>query len=452
MNTPTSPPTPTNPRGWIGPRGRLVVRTGAWSLLAKAASAANLFVTVPFVLQALGPAQFGAWATLVSLVVFAGFLDFGLGNGTMNLVAAAHGRNDPGEVATAFREGRRTLVRIALGLAAASAIVLPFVPWHQLLGLPADQSGDSRAAVAAVLFSVALGVPLNLANRIQLGLGRGDRAFRWLLLGQLLTLALVVVLSRVHASLAVLTAAAVATPLLAATANTLALLRDPMFAGARNAPRRPEISTRIHREGLLFFVLQLSAAVAFSADLALISALRGPAEAGNFAIVQRLFSIIPLALGFIWTPLWPAYRQALAAGSHDWVERTLRRSLLLAVLLAFGVGLVLVFCFDFITRHCVDRPLHVGFALLAGFLAWCTIDAAGTAIATFLNAASVVRFQVVVATAFAACCIAGKFVAIPRYGIQAVPWITAATFCAIVVVPSAILLPGIIRRALARPY
>ncbi len=59
-------------------------------MVAKAAAAANLFLTVPFVLHALGPAQFGAWATLVSLVMFAGFLDFGFGNGTMNLVAAAH--------------------------------------------------------------------------------------------------------------------------------------------------------------------------------------------------------------------------------------------------------------------------------------------------------------------------------------------------------------------------
>ncbi|HSR65874.1 MAG TPA: hypothetical protein VLM17_09785, partial [Xanthomonadaceae bacterium] len=227
---------------------------------------------------------FGAWATLVSLVVFAGFLDFGFGNGTMNLVAAAHGRGSAAEVASVIREGRRTLVLIALALAALVLVALPLVPWHRMLGLKADYAGDCRAAAAAVLFTVVLAVPLNLANRIQLGLGRGDRAFRWQVLGQLATLALVVVLARANASFVVLTAAAVATPLLASLANTLSLSRDPVLAHPRSG-HRPDLARRIRREGLLFFVLQLSAALAFSADLPLISTLRGPADAGTYAIV-----------------------------------------------------------------------------------------------------------------------------------------------------------------------
>ena len=40
---------------WVGPRGRRILHTGAWSMVAKIAAAANLFLTVPFVLHALGP-------------------------------------------------------------------------------------------------------------------------------------------------------------------------------------------------------------------------------------------------------------------------------------------------------------------------------------------------------------------------------------------------------------
>ena len=78
----------------FGHRGRRILLTGGWSLASKACTAANLIISIPFVLGALGASEFGAWATLVSLVAFAGFLDFGLGNGTMNLVASAHGRGD----------------------------------------------------------------------------------------------------------------------------------------------------------------------------------------------------------------------------------------------------------------------------------------------------------------------------------------------------------------------
>lgn len=437
-------------RGLLGPRGKLIAQTGSWSLLAKAAAAANLFLSVPFVLHALGPVKFGAWATLASLVVFSGFLDFGFGNGTMNLVAAAHGRGSPVEVASVIREGRRTLALIALTLAAVVIVALPLVPWYRVLGLPAQFASECRAACAVVMFTVVCAVPLNLANRIQLGLGRGDRAFRWQVLGQLTTLALVVAAAQTGASLVMLSAAAVATPLLASLANTISLARDPVLARPLSA--RPDLARQIRREGFLFFVLQLSAAMAFSADLPLISTLRGPTDAGTYAIVQRLFSVIPLSLGLVWAPLWPIYRHALAAGNHAWVVRTLRHSLLFAAIvavisaLAFGLG------FDRIVSLWVHRPLAVGGFLVAGFALWSIVDAIGTSLSTFLNAASIMRYQVIVAVVFAVTCLSAKVWAINRFGIAAVPWVTSVTYVSASLLPTALLGPRLLAAALAKDY
>jgi O-antigen/teichoic acid export membrane protein len=435
----------------VGPRGRRILHTGAWSIVAKAFAAANLFLTVPFVLHTLGPKLFGTWATLVSLVIFAGFLDFGIGNGTMNLIAAAHGRGAYNEVGTILREGRRTLLWLALWLAIVASVALPLVPWQRLLGLPEEMAGTCRAATAAILFTVVLAVPLNLANRVQLGLGRGDRAFRWQALGQLLTAAMVILLAKLGASLPLLVLAAVATPLLASIVNTWLLWLEPLVTSS-DKRRDPAIATHIRREGLLFFVLQLAAALAYSADLPLISTLRGPADAGTYAIVQRLFSVIPLALGLIWTPLWPIYRQALAAGDHRWVMLTLRRSVVLAVLIALCTSGVLVLGFDRIVTLWVHKPLAVAGTLLAGFAVWCTVDAAGTAIATFLNAASVMRYQVITAAIFAIACIGLKTWAISRFGIWIVPWITSTTFLLLNLAPTLLLGPRIIAFSQLKTY
>jgi O-antigen/teichoic acid export membrane protein len=421
-------------------------------MVAKLAAAANLFLTVPFVLHALGPTQFGVWATLVSLVAFAGFLDFGLGNGTMNLVAAAHGRGDDDDIGNILQEGRRTLLWVAIWLAVMVSIALPLIPWQRVLGVPDTMAGSSRAAAAALLFTIVLAVPLNLANRVQLGLGRGDRAFRWQAIGQILTLAIVIALAKTGASLALLVLAAVATPLLASIANTWQLWRDPLVTRADSSTRHPAIAAHIRREGLLFFVLQLAAALAFSADLPLISALRSPAEAGTYAIVQRLFSIIPLGLAFIWAPLWPIYRHALASRNHAWVIRTLRHSILLAVLVAFGSALVLAFGFEHIVSLWIHGPLAVSAILLAGFAVWCVIDAAGTAIATFFNAASIMRYQIIVASVFALVCLACKAWAIVEFGIAAVPWVTATTYVVISLLPTMVFGPRLVATALARNY
>jgi O-antigen/teichoic acid export membrane protein len=436
----------------FGHRSRGIFHASAWSLAAKCAGAANLFVSVPFVLHALGPAQFGAWATLVSLVMFAGFLDFGIGNGTMNLVASAHGRGATSEVDTIVREGQRSLLRIALWLAIGVLAALPLLPWYRLLGLPQTMADTARAAIAVVLFSIVLAVPLNLAARVQLGIGRGDRAFRWQTVGQLLALGVVIGLAKAQSSLVVLTAATLATPLLAALVNTWLLRRDLLAGAPGPSAPNPEIAANIKREGLLFFVLQLAASLAFAIDLPLISALRSPAEAGTYAVVQRLFSIVPLALSLIWVPLWPFYRQALASGNHSWVIRTLRRSVLLATLVASASALVLVLGFDRIVGLWIHRPIAVTGVLLAGFAVWCIVDAAGTAIATFLNAASIMRYQVIVATIFATMCLGGKAWAIVHFGIDAIPWVAATTYILASLLPALLFGPRIVAAALAKTY
>jgi O-antigen/teichoic acid export membrane protein len=438
----------------LGHRGRKILHTGTWSLIAKGCAAANLFVSVPFVLHSLGPNQFGAWATLVSLVAFAGFLDFGFGNGAMNLIAAAHGRDSPAEIVTIVQESRKALLRIALWLAVVVLIALPLVPWQRMLGMPESMSAESRAAVATVLFSIILAVPLNLANRIQLGLGRGERAFRWQAIGQLASLAVVIVLASRHAALATLTAAAVATPLIASVANTYSLWRDPAIMAKSSTPiaERAAIGRRIRHEGILFFVLQLSAALAFSADLPLISALRGPVDAGKYAIVQRLFSVIPLSLSLIWAPLWPIYRHALAANHHGWVKRTLRHSLVSAIVFSTVCAAILALGFDPIIGLWIHRPLAISGILLGGFALWCVIEAAGTAMATFLNAASVIRYQAIVATVFAVVCLGGKAWAIQEFGMASIPWVTAITYSLVSLLPLMWFGPRILSDVFAKQY
>lgn len=437
---------------YVGNRGMRILHTGAWSLIAKVAAAANLFLTVPFVLKALGPGQFGVWTTLASLITFAGFLDFGLANGTMNLVASAHGRGEGERVGVIVREGRRTLVRIALFLGVVALVVVPWVPWHQLLGVPESMSSTTRVSIGIVIATIILAIPLNLATRIQLGMGQGDRAYRWQAIGQVLAACLVIVLARAQAGLELLVAATVATPLLASIANNIQLSRSFPASRTTAQSRDPSVAAAIRNEGLLFFVLQLAAALAFSTDLPLISALRGPEEAGQYAIVQRLFSVIPMTLGLVWMPLWPLYRQALAAGDHGWVRRTLRGSMLAALGIASIGALVLGFGFDWIAGVWIQDTLDVSGYLVLGFALWCVVDAAGTALATFLNAASIVRYQVVLAGIFAPSCLVAKAWAIESLGIVAVPWVTMTTYLCISLIPMLLFLPRLLPRVTTRQY
>ena len=440
-------------RKLFGPRGRSVLHTSAWSLIGKCASAANLFVSVPYVLHTIGPEQFGAWATLVSFVFFAGFLDFGFGNGTMNLIAAARGRGAQEEIVAIWIEGTRVLSCVALILAGLALIAVPLVPWHHVLGMPASEAAACRTAAAVVLASIVIAIPLNLAARVQLGLGRGDRAFRWQTLGQLLAICAVIACAYAHATLAALTAAAVTTPLLGALGNTLQLRHAQRAASvAISKTSHKGVATKIRHEGLQFFVLQLAGALAFSSDLPLISAIRGPVDAGAYAIIQKLFSIIPIGLSLLWVPLWPIYRQALAAGDHAWVFRTLRRSLILAIVLAGGGAAVLALGFEQVTTLWLHKPLMVSNVVLAGFVVWSLLEACGAALAAFLNAASIMRYQVIIGIVFGASCVIAKFTVLQAFSFDLLPWTTSVIYSLTVLLPLLALFPRIIKSTLTKMF
>ena len=419
----------------VGHRGRTVLNASFWSLVAKIVGAANVFIAIPFVLADLGPQLFGAWATLVSLSLAVNFLDFGFGYGAMNVAAAAVGRGATHEIPTIARAGAAALVRIALILCAVIAIVVPLIPWHLVLGLDASDTVLARQAAAAVLVSIALAVPLNLSNRLQLGIGQGERAFQWQAVGQGLALAMTVLLALNGASLTVCVIATVGSPLLASSANTFSLYRGLRFDPAAENPPVHAIRRIVRREGTQFFLLQLAAVLAYTVDLPLISSLRGSDAAGHYAIVQRVFSIIPMTLSLIWAPLWPVYRHAITANHLSWAFKTLRRASVGAITIAAIAGMLLALLFEPLTRLWTHREIAADWILLSGFVGWCVLEAAGTAMATFLNAAGILDYQVRAACVFAVLCATCKYVAIRYLGIDELPWVLIVTYVVSAAIP-----------------
>jgi O-antigen/teichoic acid export membrane protein len=425
-----------------------VLRAGGWSLAAKCVAAVNVFAALPFVLRSLGPAEFGVWATLVSVTTFAGFLDFGIGNGAMNMIADARGRDRPDEVRIVLREAATVLKGIAIIMLVVVAATA-WLPWWRIFGLSHAVAPDARNAALVALTVVACSVPLSLATRAQLGLGLGHVAFRWQTFGQVFALGATIVAALTDAGLAWIVAASLSSTALPASINALTLWRHPTY-GRRlrsSSPRRPDIRARIRRDGILFFVLQLGGALAFTIDLPLITAIRGPVDAGEYAVVQRFFSLIPLSLSLLWVPLWPIYRQALAAKDFRWARRTLGWTVAGAGAYAFVAASLFALIFPFIAPRWLHRDFPVSSVLLAGFAVWIAIEAIGQAFATFLNAAGILEFQVYVVVLLAILAIGLKVTALTVASTSLVPWSTVLAYTAASLVPTIIRLPRLLHQA-----
>lgn len=417
-------------------RAASVARASAWAVAARLASLAGIFIAAPFALTALGPVEFGAWASATAFLYLAAFLDLGLGNGTMNLVATAHARHQADLALAYLREGTKALAQIGLAFAGVALACGWLLPWHRLLGLGEEHAESARATALVVGIGMAVSAPLSLAGKVQLGRSQGQRTYRWQAAGHLVSLALVVFASTQRLGLAAITAAAILGPLLASSANTLLLWREMAGQSSPAPGDAGALRSRIRRDGLTFFVLQVAAALALTVDVPLIAWLQGAEAATPYALAQRIYSIIPIGLGLVLAPLWPIYRQAFATGDHAWASRTLRTTLATGAIFAITTSTVLTLGFSQIMTAWVGAAPQPHILLAYGLATWCILESFGVSMATYLNAAGIMRIQLVTASFFAAGCICLKILALTHFDAWLLPWITALVYLVTTLLPT----------------
>jgi O-antigen/teichoic acid export membrane protein len=152
---------------------RLLVNT----LHAASGRLATMLVWVvftPAILRALGTERFAIWSLFYALTGYLGALDFGLMQGTLRGVAAAHGRGDQGAAgafATLGLLGYLILAMLWLVIAVLAAD--PVLAW---LRIPPALEGSARFAIMLGALAFLLSGIANVAMAAAQGLGRFDLA------------------------------------------------------------------------------------------------------------------------------------------------------------------------------------------------------------------------------------------------------------------------------------
>jgi O-antigen/teichoic acid export membrane protein len=337
---------------------------------------------------------------------------------------------------------------VALGLLVMFALAYQFVPWPAVFNVKSAQAqAEVGPAVAVFVACFALAMPIGIVGRVQMALQRGFLASLWQCLASTLGLLGVVIAIQQQAGLPWLVLAFMGAPLLASVLNAWVFFdhQQPDIAPMRAAVSRSQ-SVQLLRTGGLFLVLQLVAAVTYASDSFVIAHLLGASAVADYAVPERMFSLITLVLAMVLAPLWPAYGEAIARGDSDWVRRTLRRSVVIAVGLAAVCSFTLVWLSDWILKVWVGDAIQPVLWLLLGLAVWKTVEAGGNALAVFLNGAHVVRSQVVVAICTACAALALKLVLVPKVGVAGAVWATIAAYLMFTALPFAVMLPRIVRR------
>jgi O-antigen/teichoic acid export membrane protein len=431
-----------------GKRVRRVTATAVASALAALVQLGVGLLVVPLSLGYLGNERYGLWMTVTSLTAMLAFADFGMGNGLLNAIASADGRNDDGEAAAATASAMFLLGTLAVLLAALFWISYPVVAWERLLNASGPAlASQARQVVAVTIMCVIASLPLGVSQRVQMGYQEGFLNGAWNAAGSLLGLVALVFAISHRATLPWLVLCLSGAPVVALAANGLVLFgwRRPRL---RPNPRLVSSTTMLHLlgAGSLFFAIQLAGAIGYQLPVLAIARLLGPADVTSFAVPLRLFMVMPALMGFFLAPLWPAYREALARGDGPWVKRAVGVSIAVCLALNVAWGVALVFSGPAILRWWVGSSVVAPVGLRVGLALWGALAGLGGPFAMFLNAAGALKFQAGCAWLMAVASVVLAFVFIPILGVTgaAFAMVTAQATC--ILVPSLAYVPRLLRR------
>ncbi|MDP3010255.1 MAG: oligosaccharide flippase family protein [Methylococcales bacterium] len=423
-------------------RRNKIIKT-AWSgLLARIISVSVSLLMVPLAVHYLGAEQYGLWVAVSSLVAMLGFMDGGAGNAVINLVAHASGSKNadlPKIVSTAFF----CLMALAVIGCLLFLAVFPFVSWDKLLGVAGTISvADLNIVVIIVGLFFFLSIFTTLVGKIQRGLQEGNLDNFWSGVAALLSLLFVYLAIQKDMGLVGFVIAFLGGSLLAYLGSNIHYL---LIHRAELRPRLSNVDKAIAKNlftvGGMFFVLQIGGAIQAQADNVIIANMLGAEAVTNYAICMKLFLLMPMLFSLFFTPLWPAYREAIANGDMQWVRRIFLKSMRWAVFISIPSAIGLIVLGKQIIDLWVGHDAIPSTNLLIGCGIWMVISTLGSTAAMLANARQLMTPQIIAVILSGGINIVTTIWLIPHIGVEGAVYGTIIAYLLGVVPIYCIVLP-----------
>jgi O-antigen/teichoic acid export membrane protein len=303
---------------------------------------------------------------------------------------------------------------------------------------------ETGPALSIFLWCTLISLPVGLVQKIQDGYQEGYVNGMWRAGGSLLGLAGVLIAISLRQDLPILVLVMGGSPVLAMLVNSMVMFsrRRPWLMPKWNSFSQAAF-TRIFKNGLLFFVLQLAVAIGFQSDNLVIAHFLGADQVSQYAVPMKLFMLIPSLLNFVITPLWPAYGEAIARRDVAWVIKTFKRSLLLSFGVSLLPSILLVIFGRGIIKFWAGPEIQPDLTLLVGLGLWMVLLSLAGPIAMLLNGANVIGIQIVCATLMAIGNLVLSIVLVQRIGISGPVYGSFVSSLLFSILPLTVILPRI---------
>jgi O-antigen/teichoic acid export membrane protein len=427
-------------------RHTMLRRTATAGAIAKVVSAICNFLTVPILLRSLGESQFGMWATYQSLQMLLPFADFGIGNGMMNAITGAASRDDEKAIQRLVTTGAAMLLSVSLFCGFAAALAWPQLATWLGSGLNSE-AADVQRGLAVFIVGGLVAIPLSCGDRLAAAMQAGYVPHVVRAGVAFASLVAVYFAAMRESRFPGFCLATVGPPLLAPLLTWWWLSRWNPYVVPRLQSLALETIPGMVRTGAGFLAVQCTAILGFGLDLLLVEKLSGAANAAEFAIVQRFFSVVPVVAAIVLSPLWPAYADARARADCRWISGTFRAAMTrsLAGSAACVAAMAAVAPWAMPVWLGVDHTPATGVVIL--YSLWTVFYVAGMALSMLWNGLHWLRLQAVLGMLFAAGSGMIKWLLIPTGGVESLIAANALCYLLIVLIPGFLLTVRLLRFA-----
>jgi O-antigen/teichoic acid export membrane protein len=428
-------------------RHRRIALSSATGIGSRIIASVTMLVSLPLTVRYLGDERYGLWMTIGSLVSVLGVTDLGLGYGVINRVSEADGAGDRVRAARIVASAFLLLSAIAAVIVAALAVGYRWIDWAGIYNVSRGSLADLEAGPSSAVFLAcfALGLPLTVIGRSQVGYQEGHVANTWEAAGNALGLLALLAAIWMDAGLPWLVLAVSGSPVVVRLASAIVefAVRRPWLAP------RPSLfewaaATDLLRVGVWYFVIQVSATVAFALDNLIIARMGSPVLVAVYSVVVRLFGLLITTLSMVQGALWPAYGESIARGDVAWARKMLRRSMGMTTIVAGLSAVALAAAGPWLVARFIDPSLEPDHWVVSGVAAWSFSVCLSAALAVFLQGAGAVRLQAMLTAGMAVVAFGSKVLGMGAAGIAGVAWAGALSHFLVLVVPALFAAPRLI--------
>lgn len=418
-------------------RYRRILLTGGSTAIVKIFSAAINLITVPLTFHYLGAERYGLWMAISSIMALMSFADLGLGNGLLNAISKAHGKNSIKEAQIAVSSTFYMLLSISGVLLLIFLIIYPFIEWQNVFNaqskLAIEESGPT---MYVLVITFLINMPLGIVQRIQDGYQEGFKFQIWLIVGSIISLAGLLICIYLETGLPWLVFAFSSGQLIAT------LINGTVLFGKRRKELLPRFSyfdfitgKYLLKAGLVFFLLGILTLLANASDNIILAHTLGPASVAGYEIVKKLF-FFSMFTQFIIQPLWPAFGEAMESGDYMWAKRTLQKVSKLSILSGAVISLPLLVFGKQIISIWVGEEFIPPWSLLVGFYIYIIINNYVGVMSTFINSGNSVSKQILPLGIVACTSVLLKIYFSTKIGISGIIWATILSWSLFYVIPT----------------